>query len=86
MGFITFNWPFKSPNISKIEPIWDYEKDEIETYQFTGASQATVEEGKATLRKVCDDLSQECIDPICMDFHGKLMLVLQNRGDNNFDG
>lgn len=85
-GIITFNWPSKSPGLNKIEPIWDYEKDEIATYQFTGASQATVEEAKATLQKVWEELPQEYIDHMCMDFHNKCELVIKNKGDNNFDG
>lgn len=37
-GIITFNWPFKSPDLNLIEPIWSDKKDEIITYQFTEAS------------------------------------------------
>lgn len=85
-GIITFNWPSKSPDLNKIEPIWNYEKDEISTYQFQRATQETVTSAKAALLHAWEELSQEYINRMCMDFHNKCKLVIQNRGDNNFDG
>lgn len=40
-GIVTFNRPFKSPDLNQIVPIWCDQKDEIATYQFTGASQTS---------------------------------------------
>jgi transposase len=57
-GIITLNWPSKSPDLNSIENVWDYEKDEISTYQFTGASKATVAEAKAMLEQVWINLSR----------------------------
>jgi hypothetical protein len=85
-GFITFDWPAKSPDLNKIEPVWDYEKDEISTYQFTGACQETIADAKATLLHIWNKLPQEYIDRMCLDFHSKLELVKKNNGNNNFNG
>jgi hypothetical protein len=85
-GIITLNWPSKSPDINSIENVWDYEKDEISTYQFTGSSQATVEEVKDTLEKVWLELSQDYMDSRCRSFHDKLELVILHGGGNSFNG
>lgn len=55
-GIITFNWLFKSLDMNKIEPIWDYKNNKISTYQFIGASQAIVEDAKATLQRLWVEL------------------------------
>ncbi|RPB04469.1 hypothetical protein L873DRAFT_1666545, partial [Choiromyces venosus 120613-1] len=85
-GIITLEWPSKSPDLNAIEQVWDYEKDEISTYQFTGASRATMLEAKETLEKVWLELSQEYIDSRCQSFHDKLELVILHGGRNNFNG
>lgn len=85
-GIITLNWPSKSPDLNSIENVWDYEKDEISTYQFTGASKATVAEAKAMLEQVWMDLSQDYIDSRCRSFHAKLELVILHGGGNSFNG
>lgn len=85
-GIITFNWPSKSPDLNQIEPIWSDEKDEIATYQFTGASQETVRDAKATLIKVWEELPQVQIDRRCATFHEKLQRCILHGGNNNYDG
>lgn len=51
-GIITFNWPYQSPNLNQIKPIWSYQNNEISTDQFIGVSDVTVERAKATLVKL----------------------------------
>lgn len=85
-GIITFDWPSKSPDINKIGPIWDYEKDDISTYQFIGASQDTVASAKMTMLKTWKELPQDYIDRMCLDFHTKFELVIKYNGGNYFDG
>ena len=85
-GIITLDWPSKSPDLNSIEPVWNYEKDEISIYQFTGANQATVDQAKATLAKVWLELSQDYIDLRCRSFHEKLQLVILHGGGNSFYG
>lgn len=83
---ITFNWPSKSPDFNQIEPILSEEKVEIATYQFTGASQETVREAKATLVKVWKELPQALIDRRCATFHEKLERCILQGGNNNYHG
>lgn len=85
-GIVTFNWPSKSPDLNQIEPIWSDEKDEIATYQFTGASQETVRQAKATLVRVWEELPQAVIDRRCANFHEKLERCILHGGNNNYDG
>ncbi|RPB04436.1 hypothetical protein L873DRAFT_1799304 [Choiromyces venosus 120613-1] len=70
-GIVTLDWPLKSPDINQIEGIWDYEKDEISTWQFVRASKAVVDGAKAVL---------------CQAFHEKLQRVIIHGGNNNFNG
>ncbi|KAG0132860.1 transposable element Tc3 transposase, partial [Tuber indicum] len=74
------DWPSKSPDLNSIERVWDYAKDEISIYQFTGANQQTVEQAKSTLERVWQELSQDYIDSCCRSFHEKLELVILHRG------
>ena len=85
-GIITLNWPSKSPDLNSVEPVWNYKKDEITIYQFTGANQATVDQAKATLPKVWLELSQDYIDSRCRSFHEKLQLVILHGGGNSLYG
>lgn len=85
-GIITFNWPSKSPDMNQIEPIWSDQKDEIATYQFTGASMESVRQAKETLIRVWEELPQALIDRRCATFHEKLERCILHGGNNNFDG
>ncbi|RPA96725.1 hypothetical protein L873DRAFT_1811092 [Choiromyces venosus 120613-1] len=85
-GIITFNWSSRSPDLNQIECLWDDCKGEIAMYQFTGASQETVEQAKATLVKVWREFPQELIDHRCQSFHEKLNCCIIHGGNNNFDG
>jgi hypothetical protein len=49
MRIHTFDWPAHSPDLNEIERCWDYEKDDVSTLQFTGASQETIEHAKASI-------------------------------------
>ncbi|RPA93981.1 hypothetical protein L873DRAFT_1487928 [Choiromyces venosus 120613-1] len=82
----TFDWPARSPDLNKIEQCWDYEKDTISMYQFTGASQATIESAKDTLLRTWIDYPKDLIERQCLDFHEKCRLVIENGGWNNFHG
>jgi len=85
-GILTLNWPSKSPDLNQIEPIWDYEKDEVSTWQFIGASQRTIKEAKEALVRTWETLPQVVIDEKCRSFHEKLQLVILHGGNNNFNG
>lgn len=84
-GIVTFNWPSESPDLNQIEPIWSDEKDEIATYQFTGASQETIRKAKETLIRVWEELAQAIIDRRCATFREKLEHCILHGGNNNFD-
>ncbi|RPB04651.1 hypothetical protein L873DRAFT_1799021 [Choiromyces venosus 120613-1] len=64
----------------------DYEKDEISTWQFVGASKAVVDGAKAVLVQTWEDLPQAVIDNKCQSFHEKLQRVIIHGGNNNFNG
>jgi hypothetical protein len=49
LGIKTLDWPANSPDINKIEALWDPVKDEISTFQLIGASKESVEEAKVHL-------------------------------------
>ena len=83
---ITLDWPSRSPDLNSIERVWSYEKDKISIYQFTGSNQTTVNQAKATLEKVWQELSQDYIDSRCHSFHEKLELVILHKGGNSFNG
>ena len=86
LGIITLPWPANSPDMNKIERCWDPLKDSVAKFTFQGASRETVERAKDTLRRCWDDLPQERIDKECCDFHHKCRQVLENDGNNQFDG
>ncbi|RPA96662.1 hypothetical protein L873DRAFT_1811013 [Choiromyces venosus 120613-1] len=85
-GIVTLDWPSKSPDINQIEGIWDYEKDEISTWQFVGAGKAVVDGAKAVLVQTWEDLPQAVIDNKCQSFHEKLQRIIIHGGNNNFNG
>ncbi|RPA93880.1 hypothetical protein L873DRAFT_1815192 [Choiromyces venosus 120613-1] len=85
-GIVTLDWPSKSPDLNQIEPIWDYEKDEISTWQFVGANRTIIDGAKVTLLMTWEDLPQVVIDNKCQAFHEKLQRVIIHSGNNNFNG
>lgn len=79
------DWPFKSPDLNQIEPIWYDQKDVISTYQLTGASQITIRQARATLVRVWKEFPQALIDRRCGTFRGKLERCILHGGNNNYD-
>ena len=85
-GIITFKWPSNSPDLNQIEPVWCDQKDEIATFQFTGASQETVEAAKAVLVQTWNEYPQELINRRCATFYEKLERCILHGGNNNYNG
>ncbi|KAG0643938.1 hypothetical protein HOY80DRAFT_1031726 [Tuber brumale] len=77
-------WPAYSPDLNKIEPCWNYNKDAMIEYDFTGMSEQTREEVINTLRLEWDHMPQELVDHFCMNFHLNLLQVCVWGGDNKF--
>jgi len=75
-----------SPDLNQIKPILDYEKDEVSTWQFMGASQWAVKGAKEVLVRTWEELPQAVIDQKCQSFHEKLESVILHGGNNNFNG
>jgi hypothetical protein len=85
-GIETLNWPSKSPDLNQIESIWSYQKDEISTWNFVGASRQAVNGAKEILAQTWEELPQVVIDNKCQAFHEKLRRVILHNGNNNFHG
>jgi len=86
LGIRSVDWPAQSPDLNKIEPLWNYLKDSLEEYEFKGQSQDTKEQVKAALVQEWEKIPIELINRHCLDLQNKLQLVIQNKGDNNFHG
>ena len=86
LGIRLVDWPAQSPDLNKIEPLWDYLKDSLEEYEFKGQSQETKEQVKAALVCEWEKIPIALINRLCLDIRNKLELVIQNKGDNNFRG
>lgn len=86
LGIHRCNWPPNSPDLNKIEPLWDDYKDLIQTEgPFTGKSiDPTII--RELMVKDWGKLSIETINNRCADFRYKLELVVRNQGRNNFHG
>ena len=86
LGIRSTDWPAQSPDLNKIEPLWNYLKDSLEEYEFKGQSQETKNQVKAALVREWNKISIDLINRHCLDIQNKLELVIQNKGDNNFHG
>ncbi|RPA99716.1 hypothetical protein L873DRAFT_1682891, partial [Choiromyces venosus 120613-1] len=85
-GIRSVDWLAQSPDLNKIEPLWDYLKDSLEEYRFKGQSQATKDEVKGALVLEWEEIPMDLINRHCLDLPNKLQLVIKNKGDNNFHG
>lgn len=86
LGIYQCKWPSNSPNMNKIEPVWDDLKDSIEAERpFKGTSQETAEQVKDAMVKCWRELPLEEIANRCTDFKYKCELVVRNGGNNNFN-
>ena len=85
-GIITLKWPSNSPDLNQIEPVWCDQIDEIVTFQFTGASQETVEAAKAVLVQTWNEYPQELINRRCATFYEKLEQCILHGRNNNYNG
>ena len=79
------NWPANSPDLNEIEPCWNYLKDAMMEYNFTGTSEQTRQEVVNTLKYEWDRMPQELVDRFCMNFHLNLLQVRAWEGDNKFN-
>ena len=80
-------WPPHSPNLNRIERIWDHLKDYFEeaaAHQYTRTlPRAYI---IATIVTKWRELSQRIIDREARQFKRKLELTIENQGNNNFYG
>lgn len=79
------NWPPNSPDINEIEPVWDYMKDELASFETDNARKETVIVVKEAMKAIWEGISQEYINRRFLDFKNKLELVIENWGMNNFN-
>ena len=77
LGIRSVDWPAQSPDLNKIEPLWDYLKDSLEEYEFKGQSQETKEQVKAALVREWEKIPIALINRLCLDMRNKLELVIQ---------
>ncbi|RPA94541.1 hypothetical protein L873DRAFT_1846485 [Choiromyces venosus 120613-1] len=68
-------WPANSPDFNEIQPCWNYLKDVIMEYDFTGTSEQTRQEVVNTLKLEWAHMPQELVDCFCMNFHLNLLQV-----------
>jgi len=82
-AIICIDWPPNSPDLNRIERIWDPLKDEFETLRRTQLARIAI---KQRLTESWVNLPQEKIDSECKRFRGKLRQVLECDGGNDFYG
>jgi hypothetical protein len=81
------DWPPKSPDLNKIERIWELLKEDVEALRVdTRVNQLHRELIKVKLRIAWRALPQSEIDKECRDFKNKLTKCRDNGGKNNFYG
>ena len=80
------DWPAQSPDLNKIEPIWNYLNDSLEEYEFKGQSHETKDQVKVALVQEWNKIPLDLINRHCLELRNKLELVIQNKGNNNFRG
>jgi hypothetical protein len=86
-GFDIVDWPPRSPDLNKIERIWDFSKDYVEQIRLQSSrpslSRAQI---KLQAQQAWETIPQRKIDAECRDFRRKLIQCRDNNGDNNFYG
>ena len=86
-GIFRCHWPANSPDLNEIEIVWDSFQDSIASQgPFIGSSKATIGKVKDIMVQEWAGLSMDSIKNRCADFKNKLGLVIENEGQNNFNG
>ena len=78
-------WPANSPDLNEIEPCWNYLKDAMMEYNFTGTSEQAREEVINTLKYEWDRMPQELVDRFLYEFSPQFLQVQAWEGENKFN-
>jgi hypothetical protein len=74
-----------SPDLNQIEPIWDYEKDQLDgRFQHSASRDATLE-GRALIADEWVRIIPKA-QQLCTSFRSKLVKVIELEGDNKYHG
>lgn len=88
-GIRVVNWAPRSPDLNKIEQIWLYIKDIIQSRRldlYNEAGNISRELAERAVLQEWNVLPQGLINNVCEDFKYKLELVKRYKGKNNFKG
>ncbi|KAF2177001.1 hypothetical protein K469DRAFT_697555 [Zopfia rhizophila CBS 207.26] len=86
-GVYVVDWPVLSPDLNKIERIWEPLKDDVEALRVTPHVNSLAREAiKEKLRTCWNSLDRALVDRECRDFKKKLHQCIRSRGNNDFYG
>ncbi|KAF1360297.1 hypothetical protein EJ07DRAFT_155276 [Lizonia empirigonia] len=74
-----------SPDLNQIEPLWDYEKDQLDGRFQRSSSKDAVLEGRALIQDEWARIGPKA-HQFCQGFRGKLQQVIDMNGDKKYHG
>ncbi|KAF1351679.1 hypothetical protein EJ07DRAFT_159218 [Lizonia empirigonia] len=74
-----------SPDLNQIDPLWDYEKDQLDGRFQRSSSKDAVLEGRALIQDEWARIGPKA-HQFCQGFRGKLQQVIDMNGDNKYHG
>ena len=72
------DWPPNSPDLNKVEPLWNYLKDSLATWGIKGASKEACDRARQAVLTEWDRMEQSYVDRQAKDFKDKLELCIKH--------